>query len=139
MIKEIVKDVEFLKQPTEPATAEDAQVAQDLIDTMQSMKDDCACLAANQIGVLKAVIVFDDNGTVTTMYNPKVKQAMRPYRASEGCLSLEKETTVTRFQCVKVTYDELVDGQLVARERKLENWEAEIVQHAIDHCKGRLV
>ena len=99
------KDVEFLKQPSEPATAEDAQVAQDLIDTMQSMKDDCACLAANQIGVLKAVIVFDDNGTVTTMHNPEAEQAMRPYRASEGCLSLEKETTVTRFQSVKVTYE----------------------------------
>ena len=56
MIKEIVKDREFLSQPAEPATAADAQVAQDLKDTMESMGGDCACLAANQIGSRKAII-----------------------------------------------------------------------------------
>ena len=81
MIREIVKDTEFLSKPAEAATAEDAAVAQDLVDTMESMKDDCACLAANQIGSTKAVIAFDDNGTTCVMYNPKVKQAMRPYGA----------------------------------------------------------
>lgn len=139
MIKEIVKDTEFLSKPAEAATAEDAAVAQDLVDTMESMKDDCACLAANQIGSTKAVIAFDDNGTTCVMYNPKVKQAMRPYGAVEGCLSLDKESNVTRYQTIKVAYDELVDGELVPRQRKLTDWTAQVVQHAIDHCRGRLV
>lgn len=139
MIKDIVKDEEFLKQAAEPATAEDADVAQDLVDTMASMSDDCACLAANQIGSTKSVIAFDDDEKIAVMFNPRIKQAMRPYRVSEGCLSLEKESSVTRFQCIKVAYDELVDGTLVPRERKLVDWTAEIVQHAIDHCNGRLV
>ncbi len=139
MIKEIVKDTDFLSQPAEPATAEDAGVAQDLVDTMEALKDDCACLAANQIGVAKAVIAFDDDGSITVMYNPKIKQAMRPFGAIEGCLSLEKESNVTRYQTVKVAYDELVDGELVPRQRKLTDWTAQVVQHAIDHCRGRLV
>ena len=43
MIKEIVHDQILLSQVAEPATAEDAAVAQDLIDTMNSLED-CACL-----------------------------------------------------------------------------------------------
>ena len=68
MIKEIVTDEEFLSKPAEVATAEDAQVAQDLIDTMESLSDNCACLAANQIGSTKAVIAYDDNGTARVMF-----------------------------------------------------------------------
>lgn len=138
MIKEIIKDEEFLKQPAEPATPEDAEVAQDLLDTMAA-QESCACLAANQIGVNKAIIVYDDNETPRVMYNPRIKSAMRPYKATETCLSLDKDSEVTRFFDVKVIYEELVDGNLLQREVRLRDWVAQIVQHAIDHCKGRLV
>lgn len=50
MIKELVTDEAILSQPCETATAEDAAVAQDLLDTLASL-DEAACLAANQIGV----------------------------------------------------------------------------------------
>jgi len=141
MIKEIVKDEEFLSQPAEPATAEDAAVAQDLVDTMLSMHDDCACLAANQIGVNKAIIAFDDGdkGKISVMYNPRIKNAMKPYGALEGCLSLDRETPAKRYELIMVAYEVLVDGKLVAKTRKLTGWTAEIVQHAIDHTKGILV
>ena len=49
-IKELVHDEAVLSTPCEKATAEDAQVAQDLLDTMASL-DEAACLHANQIGV----------------------------------------------------------------------------------------
>ena len=39
MIKELVHDEEFLAKPSQPATAEDAQIAQDLVDTLESIKD----------------------------------------------------------------------------------------------------
>ena len=58
MIKELVHDEEFLAKPSQPATAEDAQIAQDLVDTLESIKDECAGLAANMIGELKDIIVF---------------------------------------------------------------------------------
>lgn len=139
MIKEIVTDEEFLSKPAEAATAQDAQIAQDLVDTMESMKENCACLAANQIGETKAVIAYDDNGTSRVMFNPRIKIGMKPYMAVESCLSLEYETSAKRFDIVRVSYQELVDGELVNRERKLTGWYAEVVQHAIDHCNGTLV
>lgn len=138
MIKEIVKDEEFLQQVAEPATAEDAEVAQDLVDTMKSMSN-CACLAANQIGVNKAIIAYESSGRPCVMYNPVVKEAIIPYKATESCLSLGRETEVTRFRRIIVEYQELVDGALVNRRRKLTDWAAEVVQHAVDHCKGKLV
>lgn len=139
MVKEIVKDPELLQTPAEPATAEDAAIAQDLVDTMESMRDHCACLAANQIGANKAVIVYDNGAKVGVMYNPRVKQAIVPYQATEACLSLPYESEVKRFRRIIVAFDELVDGQLVPRQRKFSDWKAEIIQHAIDHCQGKLV
>lgn len=138
MIKEIVTDMEFLKVPSAPATADDAEVAQDLIDTMAA-QENCACLAANQIGVQKCVIVYDDNGTPRVMYNPRMLAGVRAYQAAESCLSLEFESNVKRFFEIQVVFDELVDGALVNRKARLKDWEAQVVQHAIDHCKGKLV
>lgn len=139
MIKDIVKDEEFLKQPSEPATIDDVDVAQDLIDTIKSLGDNCACLAANQIGALKCIIVYEYNDKLYTMFNPVIKQGIVPYRATEGCMSLEYDTESRRFKRITVEYDSLENGQLVKRTRKLTDWNAQIVQHAIDHCNGLLV
>ncbi len=46
---------------------------------------------------------------------------------------------VTRYDKVTVAYQELVDGALVSRKREFEGWTAQIIQHMIDHCKGKLV
>ena len=139
MIKELVTDEAILSQPCETATAEDAAVAQDLLDTLASL-DEAACLAANQIGVAKAVIVYpDENEQPHVMYNPVLKQALGAYKTVEGCLTLEAESKVTRYERVKVVYDELVDGALVSRKRDFTGWTAELIQHMIDHCKGKLV
>lgn len=77
MIKDIIKDEALLSQPCEAATAEDAQVAQDLVDTLLA-RDDAACLAANQIGVAKAVVAYlDEDDKPHVMYNPVLKKALR--------------------------------------------------------------
>ncbi|MEG1623848.1 MAG: peptide deformylase [Raoultibacter sp.] len=139
MIKELVKDEAFLSQPCEIATAEDASVAQDLLETLASLEG-AACLAANQIGCVKRIIVYlDDNEQPHIMYNPRLMQALSPFKTVEGCLSLEAESKVTRFDRIKVAYDELVDGALQPRKKDFTGWTAQIVQHMIDHCKGKLV
>lgn len=138
VIKEIVKDEQFLSQPAEPATEQDADVAQDLVDTLGSL-DDCACLAANQIGSTKAIIAFQSTNGPAVMFNPKIVAFMAPYKATEGCLSLENVSEVKRFQLIRVKFDALVDGKLVSRTRKYHNWVAECVQHGVDHCAGKLV
>lgn len=138
MVKEIVKDEEFLAKPAEPATPEDAEVAQDLLDTLASL-DDCAGLAANQIGSNKAIIAFLGAKGPQVMFNPKIAQSMAPYKATEGCLSLDRDSEVRRFQLVRVQFDALVNGKFESRSRKLSGWVAEVVQHCIDHCAGKLV
>jgi len=55
-VKPIMKDVLFLLQKAEPATQADKQVAMDLLDTLQAHKDGCVGMAANMIGVNKAII-----------------------------------------------------------------------------------
>ena len=139
MIKELVKDEAILSQPCAAATAEDAPVAQDLLDTLASLEG-AACLAANQIGVTSCVIAYlDEKDQPHVMYNPKMLQALGAFKTAEGCLSLEEESKVTRFDRIKVTYDELVDGELKSRKKDFNGWTAQVIQHMIDHCKGKLV
>ena len=139
MIKELVTDEELLSTPCEPGTADDAQLAQDLLDTLESIEDG-ACLAANQIGVAKAVIAYkDDKDRAHVMFNPSMKRALRPLRMEEGCLTREGTTKVTRFDQATFIYQELVDGTLIPRKKECRGWTAQILQHMIDHCKGKLV
>ena len=139
MIKELVKDDAILSQVCEQATPEDAELARDLIDTAASLED-CSCLAANQIGVTKAVFVyFDDDQKPHVMYNPKVLMGLRPSKTVEGCLSHDDFSKVTRYAKIKVSYDELVDGEFKQRKRDYTGWTAQMIQHLIDHCQGKLV
>ncbi len=139
MIKDIIKDETILSTPCDTATAEDAAVAQDLIDTIAA-SEDAAALAANQIGCTKKIVAYrDDNDTVHVLFNPVLKQALHPFDAMEACLSREEETKVKRFAWIKVSYEELADGKLVAKKKTFEGWTAQLIQHMIDHCKGKLV
>lgn len=72
MIKDVVHDPIFLAGKSELATKEDLQVAQDLLDTLIANKDGCVGMAANMIGVRKRIIIFDNEGTYTTMFNPEI-------------------------------------------------------------------
>ena len=139
MIRELVKDDEILSQRCALATAEDAELAQDLVDTVESLEDG-ACLAANQVGVAKAVVVWmDEDRNAHVMYNPKLLFGVAAQRTVEGCLTRDEPTNVRRFSKIKVTYDELVDGELKHRRRDFTGWHAQMIQHMIDHCNGKLV
>ena len=139
MIKELVKDEALLSKPCEAATADDADVAQDLLDTLASLED-AACLAANQSGVTKSIVAYlDENDEAHVMYNPVLKLALGAFKTTEGCLTRDEESKVTRFDRIKVAYDELADGALKPRKRDFTGWTAQVIQHMIDHCKGKLV
>lgn len=139
MIRELVSDEAVLSVPCEPATAADAELAQDLIDTMTSIED-AACLAANQVGITKALIVYlDEREQPHVMYNPRLLMGLGGTKVVESCLTNEAETRVTRYAKIKVAFDELVDGELRPRRRDLVGWVAQMVQHMIDHCQGRLI
>lgn len=85
MIREIVTDEEILSKPCETATAEDAAIADDLVETLLA-SDEAMCLAANQIGETRRIIAYlNDAGRPQVMYNPRIAQKLKPYTAVEAC------------------------------------------------------
>ena len=83
MVKEVIHDPIFLGVKSEKATKEDSQVAQSLLDTLIANKDSCVGMVANIIGVRKRVIVFDNEGTYMTMFNPEIIKKSGLYDAEE--------------------------------------------------------
>ena len=45
MVKQIVRDIFFLGQPSEPATQADLSVGRDLLDTLQANREACVGMA----------------------------------------------------------------------------------------------
>ena len=136
MVREIMRDEAFLSQKAEPATLEDLPVAQDLLDTLTAHKDGCVGMAANMIGVCKRIIVFDNEGKYTVMFNPEIIKKSGSYEAEEGCLSLSGTRKAKRWQSIKVQYQ---NEQLQTRFKTFTGWTAQIIQHEIDHCEGVLI
>ena len=58
MIRPVMRDPLFLCQKSEPATMADAQVLQDLMDTLKANSERCVGMAANMIGVRKRIIAM---------------------------------------------------------------------------------
>ena len=137
MIKEIVHDPIFLAGKSEMATKEDLQVARDLLDTLIANKDVCVGMAANMIGVRKRIIVFDNEGTYMTMFNPEIIKKSGPYDAEEGCLSLLGGPRPCKcYQSIKVQWE---TAEFQTRIKTFTGWTAQIIQHEVDHCDGVLI
>ncbi len=136
VIKSIVKDPIFLAQKSAPATVSDLSVAEDLRDTLAAHRDGCVGMAANMIGVARRIIIFDDQGTATVMFNPEIIRHSEPYDAEEGCLSLSGTRRAKRYRSIKVQYQ---NEQFQTRLKTYTGWTAQIIQHEIDHCNGILI
>ena len=137
MVRELVHDPILLARKSAPATKEDLSIGQDLLDTLNAHRDSCVGMAANMIGFCKQIIVFDNEGTPTLMFNPQILKASGAYETEEGCLSLLGGPRKTkRYQKIKVQY-QTRDFQI--RLKTFEGWTAQIIQHEIDHCNGILI
>lgn len=136
MVREIMKDPVFLAQPSVAATREDAEVAQDLLDTLTAHADGCVGMAANMIGVAKRIIAFDNEGSYMVMFNPEIIKQSERYETEEGCLSLSGVRKTKRWRSVKVKYQ---NEQFQERIKTFTGWTAQIIQHEIDHCNGVLI
>ena len=136
MVRDIITDEAELTQPSEPATIDDAPIVDDIIDSLRA-NEEAACLAANQIGEKKAIIVYlNDADKPVVMFNPKITAKLKPFESVESCLSKENPTAVVRYDYIRVNYEVPVDGKLEPRKKKLEGWSAQLVQHMIDHING---
>ena len=136
MIRNICTDRFFLMQPSEPATAADLPVAQDLRDTLAAHRQGCVGMAANMIGVRKRIIAVEAEDGYLVLFNPVILKKSGQYEVEEGCLSLEGVRKTKRWQSIKVQY-QTMDGKL--RIKTFTGWTAQIIQHEIDHCDGILI
>lgn len=136
MIKPIVRDIFFLGQKAERAVKEDIDVGRDLLDTLQANRERCVGMAANMIGVRKAVIVVHMGAADIVMFNPVMLKKEGPYEAEEGCLSLDGVRKTTRYEYIEV---EFYDMSWKKRRQKLRGLPAQICQHELDHLEGILI
>lgn len=136
MIRPIVRSKLIFARAAVPATAADAPVAQDLLDTLAAHAQDCVGLAANMIGSPKSIIAVQDGPAAHVMFNPNITEQSAPYQTEESCLSFTGARPTTRYQRIVVEYDELVGTALVPRRRTFTGYTAQIIQHEVDHCRG---
>ena len=104
MIKQIVKDEDFLARKSEQATNRDRQIITDLKDTLKANSAACVGMAANMIGELKRIIIYTSAKGDVVMVNPRIISKQMPYDTEEGCLSLQGVRPVKRWQVITVEY-----------------------------------
>ena len=137
MIREIVKDTSFLSQKSEPATRQDQPVIQDLLDTVRANADRCVGMAANMIGERKTILVAQAGKDYLVMVNPKVVDHSRQcYETEESCLSLTGQRPVKRYSVIVVEY---LDRKFKRKKQTFRDFEAQIIQHEMDHFEGIII
>ena len=136
MVKQIVRDILFLGQKSEPATKADLQVGRDLQDTLRANRERCVGMAANMIGVKKNIIIVSMGFLDVVMFNPVIVSKSGPYETEEGCLSLDCVRKTTRYQNMEVEY---YDFDWKRQRQKLSGWTAQICQHEMDHLEGKII
>lgn len=136
MIREVCRDVLFLSQKAEPATKDDMQVVQDLLDTLKANEAGCVGMAANMIGVKKRIIVVNMGFLNIAMLNPVIVKKSGAYETEEGCLSLTGVRKTTRYQEIEVEY---YDVNWKKQRGKFTGWTAQIIQHECDHLEGIII
>lgn len=136
MIRPICKDILFLSKKAEKATIDDVGIGKDLIDTLKAHKDKCVGMAANMIGVNKAIIVVNMGMFDVLMFNPRIISKHLPYETYEGCLSLNDKRKCIRHQIIKVEYYDSTFKKHIEEYRGII---AQIIEHEVDHLNGIII
>ena len=124
-----------IAKPVGRVTDQHRQILKQMSETMYD--DSGIGLAAPQIGQSVQLIVVDIGEGLYKLVNPKIVKKQGRQSISEGCLSVPGI-------CIKVKRAKQVwvqaqdeDGQLIEIEAK--NLFACVLQHEIDHLKGKLI
>ena len=113
-----------------------ARLAERMVAVMHDA--DGVGLAATQVGILRRLFVFNDDGEDRIVVNPVLTQTVKDTEVDEeGCLSLGPVRMPVE-RAVEVTVDGFdVDG--TALHIELEGLPARVVQHELDHLDGKLI
>ena len=117
-------------------TKEIKELAKNMAETM--IEANGVGLAAPQVNSNVRMCLAPINGQVRALINPKITSRSKETDVDEeGCLSLPGiYVPVTRHTSITLTYTD-INGK--PQERKLEGFEARVVQHETDHLDGVLI
>ena len=134
-VKTIVTDKAALSKPCSDMPIDSAElhyVIQDLMDTAHKHSDNCAGLAANQIGSGLRVFVVKVRGKFMAFINPLFNPIQPKVKCVEGCLSFPGRVTDTSRH--PVIFTSPPRGK--QRGLKLDGIAAIAFQHELDHLNG---
>jgi len=127
-----------LKERTSEVREIDASVAalvESMIDTMYEAPG--SGLAANQIGVMRRIFVYDVGEGPRAVINPRIVESDGEWTYDEGCLSIPGLS----WDIVRPNAVHLVGLDLDGNELSIEATELEgrVFQHELDHLDGILL
>lgn len=139
----------ILKKKAIAIEAVDDRVRTLMDDMLQSMYEDRGIgLAANQVGVLKRVMVLDlqnddeqerpEGFYPLYIANPEVTEASDELIvADEYCMSVpDQGVSVSRHASLKIKY---LDYNNKVQELEANGWLARAIQHEMDHLNGKIL
>lgn len=155
MSYKIIKDKNFLRKPTSPVSSveEGQEIANKLIETLNSLPNGGIGLSANQIGIPKSVSVIrarKDQPPIVLMNPVITEKSLDRIIYLEGCLSLPGRSGNT-VRSMRVTVTTLnhanpmpfgPDVEPVTEKTVYEDYgvlESVCVQHEVDHLNGKLI
>lgn len=128
---------DILHRQAKTVTKIDAKTKKLVDEMVKMMKEENGVgLAANQIGVLQKVFVYDDGDVHGALINAKITSRSGEQTAIEGCLSVPGlQGDVTRAQEIVVKG---LDQNGKEVKIKADGLLARIFQHEMDHLDGKL-
>ena len=117
-------------------TKELVKVLQDMIDTTIGAKG--AGIAAPQVNRSERICIALIGGVLTPLVNPEITWRSEEIDVlEEGCLSLPSVwLPVPRSTSIVLAYK---TQEWKDMERKLQAFDARVVQHEVDHLEGKLI
>lgn len=111
------------------------QILDDMLDTLHSTGNGAA-LAANQVGILKRLVVIDCDGCLLKLVNPVIIESSGLQECGEACLSFPNRCVKTR-RPQKVTIQALNEqGEEITVTG--ENRLAQCFCHELEHLDGEI-
>lgn len=112
------------------------KLIKDMVETMIDANG--VGLAAPQVGNKQRLCLVTIDGKLTALINPEITwKTEETYLDEEGCLSLPTVwMQVPRAKAITITF---MNDHGKNQERKLEMFDARVVQHEVDHLNGKLI
>lgn len=135
ILKQLAKPIEVFDQDLE-------KLANNMLETMYDSNG--IGLAANQVGILKRLVVMDIfsgaeelvNRDPHVFVNPKIVEKTGEVVSEEGCLSVVEFTAeVKRAEQIVLEYQDLKGNE---QRLETDGLKAICLQHELDHLKGIL-